>query len=133
MLNKGVVQIGDEVLKPVFNFLEYCLLGSFSLNALAAGLNTGEQQQIMGSRKRKKIVERMAKGFTPQKRRRFTMSKFQESLQSLSAKDIDEQLAVLVAHVVVEKPSRKSRQFLLFIFADLLISPGTSIYNIYGI
>ena len=108
MLEKGIVEIGDEILEPVFKFLEYCLLGSFSLNALAAGHKPGEQLQVTGSRKRKRIVQRMARGLTPQKRRRFSISKIKESLQCFSSEDIEQQLAVLVSHVIIEKPTRKS-------------------------
>ena len=50
----------------------------------------------------------MARGFIPQKRSRFSISKVKESLQCFSSEDIEQQLAVLVSHVIIEKPTRKS-------------------------
>ena len=50
----------------------------------------------------------MAIGLTPRKKRRFPVSKVKESLQSLTANDIDIQLDILTAHVIVERPTRKT-------------------------
>ena len=58
--------------------------------------------------KRKRIVERMARGLTPRKRRRFPISKIKECFQALTSDEIEQQLHILCTHVILEKPSRSS-------------------------
>ena len=50
----------------------------------------------------------MANGLTLRKRRRFSISKVNEALQSISKYKIKEQLNLLISHVIIEKPTRKS-------------------------
>ena len=105
---KGVVTIGDDILNPIFKFLEYCLVGAFHLNEFSAG-NVSKKTEINPhSKKRKRIVERMAKGLTSNKRRRFQISKVKECFQCYTSNDIEEQLKILITHVIIEKSSRKS-------------------------
>ena len=110
-IKKRIVIIGDDILEPVFEFLRYCLHGSFHLNEFAsagaqAGSNANRQDSC--SHKRKRIIERMAIGLTNRKKRRFPISKVKEALQSISAVDIDIQLDILTTHVIVERPTRKT-------------------------
>ena len=108
MMTAGVVDVGDNILKAAFSFLEYCVLSSFHLNAFAAGQGPLVNQLNTESTKRKRIVDRLAKGLTSQKRRRFPISKVKESLQCFTSDEIDQQLNILATHVIVENPSRKS-------------------------
>ena len=69
-----------------------------------------EPQNIIETnpRKRKRIIKRMARGYTGQKKRRFTWSKLKEALPGINALLLQEQMSVLVAQEIVEKPTNKS-------------------------
>ena len=108
IIHAKVATVHDYILEPVFNFLRYSLKCAFQLNALANGVSQISGKCNENANKRKRIVERLAKGYTSNKRRRFPISKIKESLQSVSASSIEEQLSVLESHVVVEKPTNKS-------------------------
>ena len=105
---EGVVTIGDDILQPIFKFLEYCLLGAFHLNEFGASRVPKKSQMNPDSKKRKRIVERMAKGLISNKIRRFQISKVKECFQCYTSNDIEEQIKILVAHVIIERSSRKS-------------------------
>ena len=108
ILEQGAIIIDNEILDPVFKFVRYCLLGSFHLNEFATGADLSKPQVNLDVQKRKRIIERMANGLTARKRRRFSISKVNEALQSISKYEIEEQLNLLVSHVIIEKPTRKS-------------------------
>ena len=110
--NQKIVVIGEDIIAPVSKFLRYCLCGSFHLNKFAGGSSKDMRQLNDGALKRKRIVTRMSEGLNPGKRRRFTISKVKESLQSISPDEIEEQLKILTVHVVIEKPSRKSARLI---------------------
>ena len=99
--------ISKSVVDAIFHFLRYCLLGGFHLNnhAAASGVSIDIKQ---GARKRKRIIERMAKGINPGKRRRFHVSKIKEALKCFTGDDIDKQLKVLAVHEIIEKPTSAS-------------------------
>ena len=78
----------------------------FYLNEFSAGHIPKRTEINPHSKKRKRIVERMAKGLTSNKRRRFQISKVKECFQCYTS--IEEQLKILIAHVIIEKSSRKS-------------------------
>ena len=108
LIEDKVATIQDSILDPLFNFLLYSLKCAFQLNALANGGSQIAGTVNENAKKRKRIIERLAKGYTANKRRRFPISKVKESLQALGANCIEEQLSVLASHVVVEKPTNKS-------------------------
>ena len=113
ILLKGKVIIPDAIILSLFRFMRYCLIGSFHLNHLAAGilsplddLNVDDQEK----RKRHLIIERMAQGFSPRKKRKFSKSKLSECLRNMEPVELTNQLRVLESHVVIEKPSYRSFQ-----------------------
>ena len=71
MLAARVVYVDDDVLRPMFTFLHYSNLGCFHLNKL---LNPKVDPSNVDtvSRKRKRIVQRMARGYSGLKKRRFS-------------------------------------------------------------
>ena len=108
MLQTRVVNIPDHVLQPLFSFMHYCILGSFHLNMLADP-KLVEPEDVRGnSLKRKRIILRMAKGYTGTKKRRFVYSKLKESLRGIEDKTLKQQLNILESQEIIEKPSNKS-------------------------
>ena len=71
MLQTRVVNIPDHVLQPLFSFMHYCILSSFHLNMLADPKLVEPEDVRVNSLKRKRIILRMAKGYTGTKKRRF--------------------------------------------------------------
>jgi len=99
--------ISTSVVKAIFKFLHYCILGGFHLNKYAAAAG-GIMDRNDGARKRKRIIQRMAKGINPGKRRRFHVSKVKEALKVFTSDEVDRQLKILVVHEIVEKPTSRT-------------------------
>ena len=59
------------------------------------------------------------------KKRRFSIAKVKESLQSINSYEIEEQLNILALHVVVEKPTQKSA----CLVRDLSVDADTYLRN----
>ena len=53
IFKKGINTIGNEILDPVFNFVRYCLLGSFHLNEFATGADLNKPKANLNFQKRK--------------------------------------------------------------------------------
>ena len=62
----------------------------------------------VGKGKRRRIIERLSKGFSGRKRRKFAVSKVKEALRCFKSEDIDIELSLLESHEVIEKPSFRS-------------------------
>ena len=103
--------IPAHILDPLFLFMRYTLLGSFHLNNYAAGAPPEApvlSNTIASSNKRKRIVERLSIGLTGAKRRRFPLSRLNESLGDISLQAIENQLGILETHVIVTCPTRRT-------------------------
>ena len=113
MIEDEVVYVESKVFQPMFIFLRFCLLGCFHLNKLVE--SKVEPQNIIETnpRKRKRIIQRMARGYTGQKKRRFTSSKLKEALPGMNSILLKEQMSVLVAQEIVEKRTNKSFSLIL--------------------
>ena len=87
--------IPAHILDPLFRFMRYTLLGSFHLNNYAAGAPRDApvlSNTIASSNKRKRIVDRLSIGLTGAKRRRFPLSRLNESLGEISLQAIENNL-----------------------------------------
>ena len=58
--------------------------------------------------KRKRIVERLSRGLTANKKRRFSFSKLNHSLGGITLETLENQVRILESHAVVTCPTRKS-------------------------
>ena len=110
MILKDVVDIPDYMLDSLFKFLRYSLFGAQHLNRLSCGINNVRNKVHEDSKKRKRIIDRLAKGNILQahKRCRVPISKLCESLQTFSSDYIEMQLNILTSKVVISKPSTRS-------------------------
>ena len=104
--------IPNNILAPLFRFMRYTLIGTFSLNQYSAG-----RQQVLSdipddqtpSLKRKRILNKLSKGYTINKRRRFAYSRLKEALgNTISKRFMEEQIEILEANVVITRPTRRS-------------------------
>ena len=104
--------IPNNILAPLFRFMRYTLIGTFSLNQYSAG-----RQQVLSdipddqtpSLKRKRILNKLSKGYTINKKRRFAYSRLKEALgNTLSKRFMEEQIEILEANVVITRPTRRS-------------------------
>ena len=59
-------------------------------------------------RKGKRIVVRLSKGLTANKKRRFTLSKLKHFLGDITQETLENQIHILESHAVVSCPTRKS-------------------------
>ena len=103
--------IPSRILNPLFAFMRYTLLGALHLNKHAVGGCDNSDLipcSVESSLKRKRIVERIADGYTQAKRRRFTFSRLNDALGGISLANIEEQIAILQSHVIVTCPTRRS-------------------------
>ena len=105
------VPIPSRLLDPLFCFMRYTLICALHLNKL------GVQGQANGSvvpnnqpsiNKRKRIIDKLANGYSVSKKRRFLFSRMDEALGGVSMKELEEQIRILEAHVVVTCPTRRS-------------------------
>ena len=81
---------------------------------LGFSISNNSKQNIVthnNTKKRKRIIERMLDGLGPRKKRKFPISKVKESLQCFSGDFIEDQLRLLETHVMVDKPKRRTVQF----------------------
>ena len=62
----------------------------------------------LASRKRKRIVERLARGFSPRKLRKFSVSRVKQALQGIDPTAIEDQVRILEAHDIVLRPTQKT-------------------------
>ena len=91
--------------------MRYTLLGALHLNKHAVGGFDNSDLipcSVISSLKRKRIVERIAGGYTQAKRRRFTISRLNDALGDIDLGTIEEQIAILKSHVIVICPTRRS-------------------------
>lgn len=110
IINDGTATIDATILDPLFRFIRYYLLGAFHLTSRSFDIRQDAAKQLSESRKRKRIVLRMARGYTPRKKRCFPMSKLKASFSCYAEEDFLQQLNVLSANVIIEKPSVRSVQ-----------------------
>ena len=106
ILEDKIITIDQDLLEPIFKFMRFCLTGSFHLNKLAAGSLPSDVQPNTDARKRKRIIDKMSNGF--RKKRRITLSKIKESVQSINPLVVENQLDILSTQVIIERPTRKS-------------------------
>ena len=81
------------------------------MNALANGLRHPAPllpPSGVISRKRKRIIQRLAQGFTGIKKRKFYISNIKEYLRPYTRDIIVTQIRILESHAVVTQPTKKS-------------------------
>ena len=79
-------------------FLWHTFLGAAHLNKSAAEVSIElpvQEPQPAASRKRKRIIERLALGLTPLKKRKFAFSRVKEALGGMDMTTIEEQVRIL--------------------------------------
>ena len=112
-LHAGVVTIPESIITPLMGFMTYTLKGAFHLNAYV-GKSSGRMPVNIvmprGDRKRKRIVVRLSKGLTANKKRQFTLSKLKHSLGDITQETLENQIPILESHAVVSCPTRKSAE-----------------------
>ena len=111
MLKRKHAIIPQTILKPLFLFMRYTLIGAAHLNKYASGLDNADpilEPLPEASRKRKRIIERLALGLTPAKKRKFPLSRVKEALRADDPNSIEEQACILESHGVVVRPTSRS-------------------------
>ena len=91
--------------------MRYTIFGALHLNKYAAESQSNAAEQpiaISFGAKRKRIVCRLAQGFTSAKRRCFRFSRLKDVLRDINNQVIEEQISILESHVVVTCPTRRS-------------------------
>ena len=109
--NERTVDIPDVIVPPLLSLLNYILKGTFLLNRLATGqpLSTVPLRQgSRGSRKRYRIVDRLSQGAGRNKKRRFYISKLLSALNDMGREELTEEVRILQAHAVVNRPTNGS-------------------------
>ena len=110
-IDAGVVTIPDRIIKPLMGFMTYTLKGAFHLNAFVAqklGQMGLDVIMVPANGKRKRIVDRLSRGLTAEKKRRFSFSKLNHSLGSITKETMENQVRILESHAVVTCPTRRS-------------------------
>lgn len=111
MLEATHVIIPQNILKPLFLFIRYTLIGAAHLNQYASGIHNAEpilEPVLAASRKRKRIIERLALGLTRLKKRKFPLSRVKEALGTDDPNSIEEQVCILVTHGILVRPTSRS-------------------------
>ena len=111
LVNTGRATIPNHILEPLFCFMRYTLFGALHLNKYAAESQSNSsllRVTISFGAKRKRIVCRLALGFTAAKRRCFRFSRLKDVLRDINNQVIEEQISILESHVVVTCPTRRS-------------------------
>ena len=114
MINQKNYTIPNEVLKPLFRFMRYSLLGARHLNKFSVGapndMPVREPLVATANNKRKRIISRLAQGYTRAKKRRFPLSRVKDAVGEVSLVVIEDQIRILESHAVVLRPSKRSVQ-----------------------
>lgn len=103
--------IPDHILEPLFKFMRYTIIGVLHLNEYASGsqmVSVVIPRDDTASLKRKRIVQRLSRGYTGAKRRCFQLSRLKDALRDLDIQMIERQITILETQVVVTRPSRRS-------------------------
>ena len=111
MRNEKFVTIPQDIMVPLFRFLRYTILGALHLNKLGASDQNVQpvlEPHNLASRKRKRIVERLARGFSPRKLRKFSVSRVKQAVQGIDPTAIEDQVRILEAHDIVLRPTQKT-------------------------
>ena len=111
MLEATHVIIPQNILKPLFLFIRYTLIGAAHLNQYASGIHNAEpilEPVLAASRKRKRIIERLALVLTRLKKRKFPLSRVKEALGTDDPNSIEEQVCILVTHGILVRPTSRS-------------------------
>ena len=110
LVNKRAT-IPSHLFDPLFCFMRYTLLGTFHLNKYATGINLNNPilpDASLSSIKRKLIVNRLSDGYSREKRRRFTLSRLNESLRNVNINTLVAEIGILESKAVVSCPTRRS-------------------------
>ena len=105
------ITLPEDIIAPLFLFMRHTFLGAAHLNKSAAQIPIEvplQEPHPAASRKRKRIIERLALGLTPLKKRKFPFSRVKEALNDIEAATIDVQVRILEVQSIVVRPSNRT-------------------------